>query len=51
MSTLAISNVSYRYGKTSKNVLKNVSADFEQGGLYCIVGKSGAGKSTLLSLI
>ena len=51
MSTLAINNVSYQYGKTLKSVLKNVSVDFEQGFLYCIVGKSGAGKSTLLSLI
>ena len=51
MSTLAISNMSYKYGKTSKDVLKNISMDFEQGVLYSIVGKSGAGKSTLLSLI
>jgi len=51
VSTLALSNVSYKYGKTSRNVLKNVSMDFEQGVLYSIVGKSGAGKSTLLSLI
>ena len=51
MSTLTLSNVSYKYAKTSKNVLRNVSMDFEQGVLYSIVGKSGAGKSTLLSLI
>jgi len=51
MSTLALNNVSYKYGKASKNVLKNVSMDFERGVLYSIVGKSGAGKSTLLSLI
>jgi putative ABC transport system ATP-binding protein len=51
MNTLAINNVSYQYSKTTKPVLKNVSADFEKGVLYCIVGKSGAGKSTLLSLI
>lgn len=51
MSTLALGNVSYQYGKTTKFVLKDVSVNFEQGVLYCIVGKSGAGKSTLLSLI
>jgi len=51
MSTLAISNMSYKYGKTAKDVLKNISADFERGVLYGIVGKSGAGKSTLLSLV
>jgi len=51
VSTLAINNASYRYDKTSKDVLKNISMEFEQGILYCIVGKSGAGKSTLLSLV
>ena len=51
MSTLTINNVSYQYSKTSKAILKDVSVEFEQGVLYCIVGKSGAGKSTLLSLI
>lgn len=51
MSTLIINNVSYQYSKTSKAILKDVSVEFEQGVLYCIVGKSGAGKSTLLSLI
>jgi len=51
MSTLALSNMSYKYAKATKDVLKNVSVDFEQGVLYSIVGKSGAGKSTLLSLI
>jgi len=51
MSTLSMNNVSYKYAKTSKDVLRNISMDFEQGVLYSIVGKSGAGKSTLLSLI
>ena len=51
MSTLTINNVSYQYSKTTKPVLKDISVSFEQGFLYCIVGKSGAGKSTLLSLI
>jgi len=51
VSTLTLNNVSYKYAKTSRNVLRNVSMDFEQGVLYSIVGKSGAGKSTLLSLI
>ena len=51
MNTLTMSNVSYQYGKGTPPVLKNISAKFEQGVLYCIVGKSGAGKSTLLSLI
>ena len=51
MDTLTMSNVFYQYGKGAPSVLKNVSASFGQGVIYCIVGKSGAGKSTLLSLI
>ena len=51
MSVLALNRVSYEYEGTKKSVLKNVSAIFEAGKVYAIVGKSGAGKSTLLSLI
>ena len=48
---LALNRVTYEYEGTKKSVLKNVSAEFESGKVYAIVGKSGAGKSTLLSLI
>jgi len=51
MSVLTLSNVAYKYEGTKKNVLKGVSASFEAGKVYAIVGKSGSGKSTLLSLI
>jgi len=51
MSILALENVTYRYEGTIKSVLKGVSAIFEAGKVYAIVGKSGSGKSTLLSLI
>jgi len=51
MSILTLSNVSYKYDKTTKNVLKGVSASFEAGKICAIVGKSGSGKTTLLSLI
>ncbi len=51
MPILELNNVSYHYEGTTKNVLKNNTAAFEQGTLYAIVGKSGAGKSTLLSLV
>ena len=51
MSILALENVVYKYEGTKKNVLKGVSATFEAGKVYAIVGKSGSGKSTLLSLI
>ena len=51
MSVLTLDKVSYRYDGTKKDVLKNLSATFDKGNVYTIVGKSGSGKSTLLSLI
>lgn len=51
MGVLVLNNVTYAYEGTKKNVLKNVTAAFDKGRIYAIVGKSGSGKSTLLSLI
>ena len=51
MSIITLINVSYKYDGTKKNALKGVSATFEAGKVYAIVGKSGSGKSTLLSLV
>ena len=51
MSVLTLDKVTYKYDKAKKNVLKGVSASFEAGKVYAVVGKSGSGKSTLLSLI
>ena len=51
MSVLTLENVTYKYDGTTKQVLKNISMDFELGKVYVIMGKSGAGKSTVLSLI
>jgi len=48
---LSLGNVSYHYEGTKNIVLKHISAQFDAGKLYTIVGKSGSGKSTLLSLI
>lgn len=50
-SLLRMEEVSYRYEGTTKQVLKGISARFDSGRLYCIMGKSGSGKTTLLSLI
>ncbi len=49
MSILSLKNINFSYGKTP--VLKDLSYEFEEGKIYCIVGKSGAGKTTLLSLL
>lgn len=51
MSLLTLENITYKYEGTTKQVLKNISMDFEPGKVYVIMGKSGAGKSTVLSLI
>ena len=51
MKCLELVNVSYRYEGGAETVLKKVSASFEGGKVYTIIGQSGAGKSTLLSLI
>lgn len=51
MSTLHLDHISYTYEKTEMPVLRDITADFEAGKMYAIIGKSGAGKTTLLSLI
>lgn len=49
MPILSLNNINFSYGRTP--VLQNLSYDFEEGTIYCIVGKSGAGKTTLLSVL
>lgn len=53
MALLEAKDVHFQYGKSAraKTVLRGVSADFEPGRLYALVGKSGSGKSTLMSLL
>ena len=51
MNCLELKDVTYRYEGSAETVLKKVSAEFERGKVYTIIGQSGAGKSTLLSLI
>lgn len=51
MSILHLDQVSYTYEKADAPVLRGITADFEAGKMYAIIGKSGAGKTTLLSLL
>ena len=51
MSVLSIKNISYQYEGTRKSILKNISADFESGKVYVLMGKKKKKKSTVLSLI
>lgn len=47
--SISLQNVTFQYA--DKIILNNVSATFEKGKKYAIIGKSGSGKSTLLKLI
>lgn len=51
MTILKMNSVSYQYNSLQENVLNQITASFEEGKFYAIIGKSGAGKSTLLSLL
>ena len=51
MALLHLENVFYSYEKSTPPVLCGITADFEAGKMYAVIGKSGAGKTTLLSLI
>ena len=51
MSILHLEHISYTYEKSEIPVLRDITADFEAGKMYAIIGKSGVGKTTLLSLI
>ena len=48
---LELKNLSYRYTKSGKDIIKNLNMSFDSGKIYSITGKSGAGKTTLLSLL
>jgi ATP-binding cassette subfamily B protein len=41
----------FRYPKTTKDVLSNISMKFEPGKFVAVVGENGSGKSTLLKLL
>ena len=51
MKCLELVDVSYRYEGNSRDVLRQVNADFVTGKVYSLTGESGSGKSTLLALI
>ena len=49
---LTVKNVEYTYkSQKEKQILNDVSIDFEESRFYTIVGPSGAGKTTFLSLL
>jgi subfamily B ATP-binding cassette protein MsbA len=48
---IRVENVSFKYGDTSNEVLKDVSLDIPAFSSVALVGESGSGKSTLIDLI
>lgn len=48
--SIRLENVSFGYDE-EKEILHNISAEFEAGKAYAIVGGSGSGKSTLINLL
>ncbi|MCL2438351.1 MAG: ABC transporter ATP-binding protein [Coriobacteriia bacterium] len=53
MTFLTTKDINYFYpdGDTKRYVLSDVSATFEKGKFYTILGESGSGKTTLLALL
>ncbi len=51
MNAVEIKNVTYTYPLEDCCALKNISAEFETGKLYGIIGYNGSGKTTLCNLI
>lgn len=51
MCLLELKNMSYRCEGEEAEVLRNVSASFEGGKVYAVMGKPGCGKTTLLALL
>ena len=53
VQSLKLEKLSFRYGQeqNAKKVLDGVSANFEQGKIYAIIGSSGSGKTTLFKIL
>lgn len=48
---LQINNIHFNYPNQAKEIIKGISLDIGNAGLYVFVGESGSGKSTLLKII
>lgn len=53
MAILEVKNLNYAYqdGNSKREILTDLSCEFERGKFYTILGKSGSGKTSFLSLI
>lgn len=50
-ASLATRNLYFSYINFNKNVLNNITLNFEKGKKYAVVGKSGCGKTTLAKVL
>lgn len=48
---LTVSDVSWHYANSERNILENVSLNIRKGQSIALIGESGAGKSTLADII
>ena len=48
---ISFENISYSYPKTSRNVINNISLEFNAGDKIGVYGQSGSGKSTFINII
>ncbi|MEE0930073.1 MAG: ABC transporter ATP-binding protein, partial [Acutalibacteraceae bacterium] len=51
MELLQIENISFKYPKSEKKAIDNITLNIEEGSFVLLCGESGCGKSTLLKLI
>lgn len=51
MTDIVIDQLDFDYDDRETGLYRNLSVQFEQGGIIGLVGESGAGKSTLMKLI
>ncbi len=49
--TISLDNVSFRYGKDSPWIIKNIDLKIRKGSVIGIIGTTGCGKSTLLDIL
>lgn len=50
-STIELKNISFKYSKSNKYIIKNASMSIYEGESVGIVGKSGAGKTTSIDIL
>lgn len=48
---IEVKNLSFKYPKTERNIIKNVSLKLKSGNLYALVGPNGSGKTTFIKLL